>query len=64
MAKSRNVIIASLLSNVIIAVSKFAASAVTGSSAMLAEGLRSVVDTGNSVMLWWGDRAMNGYRRG
>ncbi len=42
MAKSQTVIIAALISNVVIAVSKFVAAAMTGSSAMLAEGLHSL----------------------
>jgi len=55
-ARSQTVIIAALISNVAIAVSTFVAAAMTGSSAMLAEGLHSLVDTGNSIMLWWGVR--------
>ena len=56
MAKPQNVIITALISNLVIAVSKFVAAAITGSSAMLAEALHSMVDTGNSLMLWWGVR--------
>jgi cation diffusion facilitator family transporter len=42
--------------NLGIAVAKFVAGAVTGSSAMLAEGIHSVVDTGNQLLLLVGIR--------
>lgn len=53
---SRKVIVAALLGNTAIAVTKFAAAAYTGSSAMFSEGVHSVVDTGNQVLLLWGLR--------
>lgn len=53
-AESRKVIIAALIGNSLIAATKFAAGAVTGSSAMLSEGIHSVVDTGNQGLLLLG----------
>lgn len=53
---SRKVIIAALLGNSAVAVTKFIAAAHTGSSAMFSEGIHSVVDTGNQVLLLWGLR--------
>lgn len=53
-ASSKKVIIAAFIGNGLIAVTKFIASAMTGSSAMLSEGIHSVVDTGNQVLLLLG----------
>jgi cation diffusion facilitator family transporter len=55
-ASTRTLVIA-LLANLGIAASKFAAAAVTGSSAMLTEGVHSVVDSTNQLLLMWGRRA-------
>ncbi|MBD3162075.1 MAG: cation diffusion facilitator family transporter, partial [Candidatus Latescibacteria bacterium] len=55
-ASSKRVIYAALIGNSLIAVTKFIASAVTGSSAMLTEGIHSLVDTGNQVLLLHGLR--------
>lgn len=55
-AGSTKVIVAALIGNGLIAVTKFAAAAYTGSSAMLSEGVHSVVDTGNQVLLLFGLR--------
>lgn len=53
-SSSKKVIYAALIGNALIAVTKFGASAVTGSSAMLAEGIHSLVDTGNQGLLLYG----------
>src|SRR3569623_2241938 len=52
---NRTLIIA-LAANVGIAVSKFAAATITGSSAMLTEGIHSLVDSANQLLLIWGRR--------
>ena len=53
-ASSKMVILAALLGNSLIAVTKFIAAAISGSSAMLSEGIHSVVDTGNQILLLYG----------
>lgn len=55
-ASSRKVIYAALAGNSLIALVKFIASAITGSSAMLSEAIHSLVDTGNQVLLLLGIR--------
>ena len=54
--QSKKVIYAALVGNGLIAVAKFFASFVTGSSAMLSEAIHSVVDSGNQVLLLHGIR--------
>jgi len=53
---TRTLVIA-LVANLGIAVSKFVAAAITGSSAMLTEGVHSVVDSTNQLLLMWGRHA-------
>ena len=45
-----------MLGNSLIAFTKFIAAGMTGSSAMLSEGIHSTVDTGNQILLLYGLR--------
>ena len=52
--ESSKVVYAALAGNLAIAVIKFAAAVITGSSAMLSEGVHSLVDTINELLLLYG----------
>ena len=54
---NKKVIYAALIGNGLISITKFAAASMTRSSAMMAEGIHSLVDTGNQVLLLWGLKA-------
>ena len=52
--ESKAAVIAAILANLAIAIIKFIAAAITGSSAMISEGIHSLVDTGNGGLLLFG----------
>ena len=53
-SESKTALIAAMLGNVAIAVTKFIAASFTGSSAMISEGIHSVIDTGNGGLILLG----------
>jgi cation diffusion facilitator family transporter len=55
-ADNNRTLIIALAANLGIAVSKFVAAMITGSSAMLTEGIHSLVDSANQLLLLWGRR--------
>ncbi|MGI9647021.1 MAG: cation diffusion facilitator family transporter [Acidimicrobiia bacterium] len=50
-SESKSLVILALIANILIAIMKFVAAAVTGSAAMLAEGFHSTADSGNQLFL-------------
>jgi len=59
MAESKLAVFGAIAANVAIAAMKFAGAAATGSSAMLSEGIHSLVDSGDGVLLLVGMRLAN-----
>jgi cation diffusion facilitator family transporter len=51
---TNKVVYAALCGNLLVAVAKFTAAAISGSAAMLSEGVHSLVDTGNEALLIYG----------
>jgi len=56
MRETRFAVFAAIAANLGIAAMKFVVAAVSGSSAMISEGIHSLVDTGDGVLLWLGLR--------
>jgi len=50
-SESKSLVILALIANILIAIMKFVAAAITGSAAMLAEGFHSTADSGNQLFL-------------
>lgn len=50
-------IIAAIIGNILIGIVKFVAAAISGSSAMIAEGIHSLVDSGDGMLVLYGLKA-------
>ena len=55
-SESKTAVVAAIVGNLAIAVSKFVVAAITGSSALLSEAIHSLVDTGNGGLILYGIR--------
>ncbi len=55
--ESKRAVVAAFAGNLAVAISKFVAAFVSGSSAMLAEAIHSLIDTGNGALVLYGMRA-------
>lgn len=55
-AETTRSVIAAIVGNILVAVTKFIAAAISGSSAMLSEAIHSLVDTGNGGLMYYGMR--------
>lgn len=53
-------VLGALFANGLIAILKFIAAVITGSSGMMAEAVHSVADTTNQVFLYWGYDSISG----
>lgn len=56
MNSETKILVIALIANGGIAIAKFIAAAITGSSAMLTEGVHSLVDSGNELLLIYGQK--------
>jgi len=58
-SSSKTSIYAAMIANIAIAIAKFVGAGISGSSAMLSEGIHSVVDSVNEILLLYGLRQSN-----
>lgn len=47
-------IIAAIVANILVGIVKFIAAGISGSAAMISEGIHSIVDSGNGLLVMWG----------
>jgi cation diffusion facilitator family transporter len=55
-SESKRAVYAALIGNILVAITKFVAAFLSGSSSMMSEGVHSLVDTGNQALLLYGYR--------